>query len=93
MLCQNNDNSQTWVRARNLKVDNARVNITPKKLDLSKKYNRFKFKKNINFIIVTHYAKTNYTHIILFDENENLIDILGNIVSKKELSWHIPYNN
>ena len=30
MFCQNNDNSQTWVRARNLKVDNARVNITPK---------------------------------------------------------------
>ena len=36
MFCQNNDNSQTWVRARYLKVDNARVNITPKKLDLSK---------------------------------------------------------
>ncbi len=37
--------------------------------------------------------KTNYTHIHIMDENKNPLDINGNIVSPKDLSGHIPYNN
>lgn len=37
--------------------------------------------------------KTNYTHIHILDENENPLDINGNIVSSKDPSGHIPYNN
>lgn len=37
-------------------------------------------------------VKTNYTHIHLFNKKENLIDILENIVSKKNPLGHIPYN-
>ncbi len=58
MFCKNNDNSQTWVRARNLKVDNSRVNITPQKLDNSiglyskarRKKIKLYFKKLLNVI-------------------------------------------
>lgn len=35
---------------------------------------------------------TDYTHIHLFDKNGNPLDILGNIVSRKDPSGHIPYN-
>ena len=37
--------------------------------------------------------KTNYTHIHIMDENKNPLDINGNIVSPKDPSGHIPYNN
>jgi hypothetical protein len=37
--------------------------------------------------------KTNYTHIHIFDENKNPLDIDGNIVLSKDPSGHIPYNN
>ena len=37
--------------------------------------------------------KTNYTHIHILDENKNPLDINGNIVSPKDLSGHIPYND
>lgn len=37
--------------------------------------------------------KTNYTHIHIFDENKNPLDINGNVVSPKDPSGHIPYNN
>ncbi len=37
--------------------------------------------------------KTNYTHIHILDENKNPLDINGNIVSPKDPSGHIPYNN
>ncbi|WP_207717314.1 hypothetical protein [Anaerosporobacter faecicola] len=36
---------------------------------------------------------TNYTHIHIFDENKNPLDIFGNIVSKKDPAGHIPYKN
>lgn len=37
--------------------------------------------------------KTNYTHIHIYDANNNCLDIDGNIVSNKSPSGHIPYNN
>lgn len=37
--------------------------------------------------------KTNYTHIHIMDENKNPLDINGNIVSPKDPSGHIPYND
>ncbi len=37
--------------------------------------------------------KTNYMHIHIMDENKNPLDINGNIVSPKDPSGHIPYNN
>lgn len=36
---------------------------------------------------------TDYTHIHIFDENKNPLDIFGNIVSKKDPAGHIPYKN
>ena len=34
---------------------------------------------------------TQYPHVHIYDDEGNLLDILGNVVSKKSMAGHIPY--
>ncbi|MBF0776543.1 transposase [Streptococcus azizii] len=37
--------------------------------------------------------RTDYPHMHIYDENENLLDINGNIVNRRSPEGHIPWNN
>lgn len=37
--------------------------------------------------------KTSYTHMHIYDEEENLLNLNGNIVSEKDPAGHAEYNN